>query len=199
LGAAIGGASIERPNAKAVTPVAFAPTYSSHTVRISRRHLNHSTCSSLKVCTPSKSIVVPSGFTIWQRTFWPGFGRQVEHVDAVVLADQVVGGRVGEGQRQHALLLQVGLVDAGEAAHDDHLAAAEPGLHGGVLARRALAVVLVADRPPSGCRPRGSAWRFGEALVAPSSWSLPSPIRAVKALTRRGTGCPRCSRGGRGT
>ena len=44
---------------------------------------------------------------------------------------------------------QVGLVDAGEAAHDDHLGAPEAGFHGGVLARRTLAVVLVAHRGPA--------------------------------------------------
>ena len=41
-------------------------------------------------------------------------GRQAEHVDAVVLADRVVGGRVGERQRHETLLLGVRLMDAGE-------------------------------------------------------------------------------------
>ena len=110
---------------------------------------NHSICSSLKVCVPSKSMVVPSGLMI--RHVHRDVGRelgQAEHVDAVVLADQVVGGGVGEGERHQSLLLQVGLVDAGEAAGEDHLAVAEPGLHRGVLTARALAVVLVADGAP---------------------------------------------------
>ena len=109
---------------------------------------NHSICSSLNVCVAWNSMVVPSGLTIWQCTGWSGFGGQAEHVDAVVLADQVVRGGVGERQRHEALLLQVGLVDAGEAAGEDHLAVAEPRLHRGVLTARALAVVLVADRAP---------------------------------------------------
>ncbi len=71
-----------------------------------------------------------------------------QDADAVVLADLVVDGRIVEGQRQHALLLQVGLVDPGEAAHDDGPTAAEAGLHGGVLTARALAPVLVADGDP---------------------------------------------------
>ena len=111
---------------------------------------NQSICSGLKVWLASKSIVVPSG--LWIVAPHRGVGRQVgEAVDAdrVVLADLVVGGRVGEGERQQALLLQVRLVDAGEAAGQDHLGVAEPGLHGGVLAGAALAVVLVADGHPA--------------------------------------------------
>ena len=45
--------------------------------------------------------VVPSGLRIWQ--LHRLVGREVgqaEHADAVVLADLVVGGRVGERQRQ---------------------------------------------------------------------------------------------------
>ena len=73
---------------------------------------------------------------------------QVQHVDPVVLADQVVRRRVGERQRHETLLLQVGLVDASEAAGEDHDAAAEAGLHRRVLTRRPLAVVAVADGAP---------------------------------------------------
>ena len=110
---------------------------------------NHSICSGLNVCVHSKSIVraVGLGDAAPHRLV----GRQVgqaEHRDAVVLADLVVGGRVGERERQQALLLEVRLVDAGERAGEDHPAVAEAGLHGGVLARRALAVVLVADGAP---------------------------------------------------
>ena len=78
-----------------------------------------------------------------------GHRRQPEHVDAVVLADLVVGRRVGERQRHESLLLGVGLVDAGEAAGEDDDATAEPRLHRRVLARRALAVVAVADGAPA--------------------------------------------------
>ncbi len=94
---------------------------------------NQSTCSGLNVCTASKSIVAPSGFTIWHATFRPGDRRETEHVDAVVLVDQVVGVGVGERERQQALLLGVRLVDAGERAGQDHEPAAEAGLHRGVL------------------------------------------------------------------
>src|SRR6187401_1527621 len=74
-----------------------------------------------------------------------GHGGQVEHVDPVVLADLVVGVGIVERQRQQSLLLGVGLVDASKRAGEDHDAVAEPWLHRGVLARRALAVVAVAD------------------------------------------------------
>ena len=77
-----------------------------------------------------------------------GHRGEAEHVDAVVLTDLVVGGRIGEGQRHEALLLQVRLVDAGEAASEDHHTTAEPGLHRSVLSRRALAVVAIADGGP---------------------------------------------------
>ena len=63
-----------------------------------------------------------------------GHGGKIEHADAVVLADEVVGGRVGERQRHQPLLLQVGLVNTSEAAGDDDDAAAEAWLHRGVLA-----------------------------------------------------------------
>ena len=112
--------------------------------------LNHSICSGLKVWLARKSIVVPSGLLIVQRTGVSGArSARPWTLMRVVLADLVVGGRVGEGERQQALLLQVRLVDAGEAAGEDHLGVAEPGLHGGVLAGAALAHVLVADGHPA--------------------------------------------------
>src|SRR5262249_39488493 len=79
------------------------------------------------------------------------FGRQVrqaEHADAVVLADLVVGGRVSECEGQDALLLEVGLVDAGERTSEYGAAVSEPGLHGGVLPGGALSVVRVANGAP---------------------------------------------------
>ena len=48
-----------------------------------------------------------------------GEGGEAEEADPVVLVDAVVVVGVAEGERQEALLLQVGLVDAGEAAGDD--------------------------------------------------------------------------------
>ena len=116
----------------------------------------------------------------------------------------VVGGGVGERERQHALLLEVRLVDAGEAAGEDHLAAAEPGLHGGVLARAALAVVLVADGAPARRPRRGGGGRCrgtsGSRRRAGPCRGRPRTLRRSEGVDRRrGTGCRRCSRGGRGT
>ena len=54
--------------------------------------------------------------------------------DAIPLTDRVVVGGVGEREGEHALLLEVGLVDAGERAGDHGAGAPEAGLHGGVLA-----------------------------------------------------------------
>ena len=67
----------------------------------------------------------------------------------VVGADKLPVGRVVEDQGQDALLLQVGLGDAGETASDDRPAAQEAGRHGGVLAAGALTVVDVAHGHPA--------------------------------------------------
>ena len=56
--------------------------------------------------------------------------------------------RIGEGEGEHPLLLQVGLVDPGERTHDDRPGAHVAGFHGGVLTRGTLSVVLVADGDP---------------------------------------------------
>src|SRR5688572_20835029 len=77
-----------------------------------------------------------------------GQARQADQAQAVVLADPVVVGRILERQREQPLLLEVRLVDAGEAARDDGGAAQQARAEGGVLAARALAVVLVADHDP---------------------------------------------------
>ena len=61
-------------------------------------------------------------------------------------------------------------------AGDDRPAVAEAGLHGGVLAGRALAVVLVADRDPRARRPRCSAWRCrGTARSRRRAGPCPAP------------------------
>ncbi|KUI59614.1 hypothetical protein VP1G_11144 [Cytospora mali] len=78
----------------------------------------------------------------------------LEHVvqthgsDLVAGVDAVVVGLVGERQRDDALLLEVGLVDAGEGLADDDAGAEVPRLQGGVLAGRALAVVVLGDDEP---------------------------------------------------
>jgi hypothetical protein len=69
-------------------------------------------------------------------------------VDLVVRADLLVVGGLGEGQGQHTLLLQVGLVDTSEGAGDDGKTAQVPGLKGSVLTGRTLAVVPVTDNDP---------------------------------------------------
>ena len=78
-------------------------------------------------------------------------GREVgeaDDVDGVVGLDPLVVVGVGERQGEHALLLQVRLVDAGERPHDHRPAVHVPRLHRRVLTGRAFAVVLVADRHP---------------------------------------------------
>ena len=52
---------------------------------------------------------------------------EASEADAVVLADEVVVGGVLEGEGEEALLFEVGLVDAGEAAGYDGSASEEPG------------------------------------------------------------------------
>ena len=74
---------------------------------------------------------------------------EADEADAVVLADAVVVGGVLEGEGEEALLFEVGLVDAGEAAGYDGRASEEPGGEGGVLAAASLAVVVVADYDPA--------------------------------------------------
>ena len=69
-------------------------------------------------------------------------------VDLVIRLDLVVVRRVGEGQREHTLLLQVGLVDTGEAAGDDGKTAQVAGLQSGMLARATLTVVPVTNDNP---------------------------------------------------
>jgi hypothetical protein len=79
--------------------------------------------------------------------------------EAIVLTDPVVVGRVGEGDREDALLLQVGLVDPGEGPGHDQDHAPEAGLHGRVLPGGALTHVLVADDGP---RLTGLVVRLGD-------------------------------------
>ena len=71
-----------------------------------------------------------------------GEAHDVEHV---LFLDLVVVGSVLEGEGEHALLLEVRFVDAGEALHDHGLHAEEARFHGGVFAARAFTVVFVTD------------------------------------------------------
>ena len=84
------------------------------------------------------------------------FGKAGESDDgnSVGGKDLVVVGRVVEGQRQHALLLQVGLVDTGEALDDDGAPAEVTRFQRRVLAGRSFAVVFRTDH-----HPRNTAWQ----------------------------------------
>lgn len=73
---------------------------------------------------------------------------KTKDIHTVVGADLLVVLRVRERQREHALLLQVRLVDAREGPDDDREATEEARLERSVLARGALAVVRVADDDP---------------------------------------------------
>ncbi|KAI6748464.1 hypothetical protein HG530_015500 [Fusarium avenaceum] len=76
------------------------------------------------------------------------FELGAEDIDLVIGSDLVVVSRVGEGQGQHALLLQVGLVDTGERSSDDSKTTEVTRLKSGVLSGRTLAVVPVTNDNP---------------------------------------------------
>src|SRR6185437_15104267 len=73
---------------------------------------------------------------VYQAASYRLAGRQLpqsEQAQPIVRPDPLVVVRVGEGQGEQALLLEVRLVNAGEAARDHRRAAEEPGTQGGVL------------------------------------------------------------------
>lgn len=65
-----------------------------------------------------------------------------DEVDLVVGLDAIVVSRVGEVERKHTLLLEVGLVDTSERTSDDSSSSEETGLESGVFTGRSLTVVL---------------------------------------------------------
>src|SRR5277367_3169280 len=73
---------------------------------------------------------------------------QPDQTEAVVLADAIVVIRIAKSQREQPLLLQIGLVDAREAAGNHCSAAEQSWREGGMLAAAALAIVPVADDYP---------------------------------------------------
>ena len=73
---------------------------------------------------------------------------EANDIDLVVRPHLVVVRGVHERQREHALLLEIRLVDTRERARDDREAAEEARLERGVLAGGPLAVVVVADDDP---------------------------------------------------
>jgi hypothetical protein len=72
-----------------------------------------------------------------------------EKVDLVAGLDLLVVLGVGEGQRKHTLLLQVGLVDTSKGAGDDGKTTKVTGLESGVLTGRSLTVVPVTNDDPA--------------------------------------------------
>lgn len=68
---------------------------------------------------------------------------QAQDAESVCAVNLVIVSRVGKSERQHTLLLQVCLVDTGEALHDDGNTTQVAGLQGGVLATAALTIVLI--------------------------------------------------------
>ena len=75
-------------------------------------------------------------------------GLETEDADLVVRLHLVVVGLVVECEGEHALLLQIGLVDPGEGLDNDGPAAQEPWLQSSVFTGRTLAVVLVSEDDP---------------------------------------------------
>ena len=86
-------------------------------------------------------------------------------IEHVLFLDLVVVGGILEGEGEHALLLEVRFVDAGEALHDHGLHAEEARFHGGVFAAGAFAVVFVTDH--DGARALGlvNLGKFRDFLV----------------------------------
>lgn len=72
------------------------------------------------------------------------FNSNVQHVDVYLV---VISG-IGEGQWQQTLFLQVCLVDASERFNNDGASAKVTWFQSGMLAGRALAVVLITDSNP---------------------------------------------------
>src|SRR5260370_26930480 len=97
--------------------------------------------------------------------------------DPVRLLEQVVVRRLGERERQDPLLLEVRLVDAGEALDDHDLAAEVPRRHGRMLAARSPAVVLLAHHDPAHPARLQVPRDLGEGLARP-------PRNRVLALAR---------------
>ena len=105
--------------------------------------------------SPLKKIkcicVFPMQQTMYYKKTYLLSGCKVGHVvegHGIVWPHLVVVGLVSERQWEHSLLLEIGLVNASEGLGDDGVAPEKAGLEGGVLARAALAVVLVADDHP---------------------------------------------------
>ena len=68
-----------------------------------------------------------------------------EDIDGVVLLDLGVVERLGEGEGEDALLLEIGLVDTREALGQDDLDAEVARFHSSVLAAGAFAVIVFSD------------------------------------------------------
>ena len=77
-------------------------------------------------------------------------GKALESLDIhlIIGLNLVVIGRVDESQREHALLLQVGLVDACERTGNDGQSTEVPRLQSSVFTRGTLAVVVITNDDP---------------------------------------------------
>src|ERR1700733_4709643 len=74
--------------------------------------------------------------------------EEPDQTEAVVLAEAIVVIRIAKGQSEQPLLLQIGLVNAREAASNHGSTAEQSRREGGMLAAAALAIVPVADDDP---------------------------------------------------
>ena len=98
-------------------------------------------------------------------------------------AHPAIVGRVGERERQDALLLEVRLVYARKALRNDCGAAEVPGRHGRMLAAAALAVVFAAyDDPPDAVPPVRARHLRARSLLAGAHVRGPAdPCRVERA------------------
>ncbi len=77
----------------------------------------------------------PSGFVIDARDILAGSDRsESQHADPVVFLDHVVGGRIGEGEREQACFFRLVSWMRAKRAGQDHEPTAMARLHGGMLA-----------------------------------------------------------------
>jgi hypothetical protein len=112
-------------------------------------------------------------------------GIKTQDIDLVGTLDPVVVLGVSEGEGKHTLLLQVGLVDTGEAADDDGKTTEETGLKGSVLTRRSLTVVVVTDDDPLDSFVAVGSSNFGDRTV--SSIELIQDVVGLAVLSVDGT------------
>jgi hypothetical protein len=97
-----------------------------------------------------------------------GKSVQAEDIELVSGLDKVVISWVSESEGKHALLFQVGLMDAGEGADNDCKTTQEAGLQSGVLTRRTLTVVAVTNNNPLNALVTVVGGDFGNTAIGAS-------------------------------